>query len=466
MTSGIRIIPQDAAPPPDAAPDPTAEREAMFKTVLLAVMAGRRVMVVSDGHPDGGRTLGGRVAGHMNSSCGLGLLATAHRGATVEDLLVQVSSDLGAGGSGDMEQLALALERGLEAAGSGLLVVLDAHLLDAATVGDLFELSRSDTDSGLYMQVLLIGSPALDRLLERPGLAGIARQVASARWTMGEAPPVAALAPEVRPQPVPAEPPSVPAAAVAAPALRPPPHRAELRRRRPPADETADRPAPRTVRTRMPEPAPSKPGGRRKLRWTLAGLLVLLAFGAGFATNAMWPPGARSTANLLSGDGRSALTAGLPNPSPARPMPPAPLPEPEPLPAALPSEPMAPPPTAAALPPDWERPAGQRTSQPESPRAAVPQQQGPPRAAAPVAAQAPQGDRPVVAPPVRLTPPPQAPEPAPRRQVAQEPASARDVCAEGAGGRAAPDASLSGFAQGFMSDLRSLGRCLGSLAQP
>ncbi|WP_037456205.1 hypothetical protein, partial [Skermanella stibiiresistens] len=59
--------------------------------------------------------------------------------------------------------------------------------------------------------------------------------------------------------------------------------------------------------------------------------------------------------------------------------------------------------------------------------------------------------------------------PAAPRQVAERPApapapSAREVCAEGAGGRAAPDASLSGFAQGFMSDLRNLGRCLGSLA--
>lgn len=97
MTSGIRIIPQNVAPTPEPAPDPLKEREAAFNAVLMAVMAGRRVMVLSDGHPDAGRTLGRRMAGHMDSSCGLGLVATAHRGATVEDLLVQVSADLGAG---------------------------------------------------------------------------------------------------------------------------------------------------------------------------------------------------------------------------------------------------------------------------------------------------------------------------------------------------------------------------------
>ncbi|UEM06429.1 hypothetical protein JL101_013655 [Skermanella rosea] len=464
MTSGIRIIPQNVAPTPEPAPDPLKEREAAFNAVLMAVMAGRRVMVLSDGHPDAGRTLGRRMAGHMDSSCGLGLVATAHRGATVEDLLVQVSADLGAGGSDDLERLALALERGLEAAGSGLLVVLDAHLLDAGTIADLFELSGSDTDDGLYMQVLLTGSPALDRLFDRPALAGAARQVASARWSIGQAAP--------EPDPVPEAPLDIPAPAAARPAspaeLRPPvrnaapppvaSHPAELRRRsRPVTEEAPVRPASRPVPLHLlePEPEPARTG-RRGLRWAFAGLLVLLAFGAGFVTNALWPAAPRPTAELLDGDGRSALTAGLPSP-PTRAIQ---LPEPE----SLPAEP-APPPAAAALPPEWEQPSARDPQQPSQPRSAASQQQAPQRPAV-AAAPAAVDERPVVAPPVRLTPPPQAREPAPRRQVAQEPASPRDVCAEGAGGRAAPDASLSGFAQGFMSDLRSLGRCLGSLAQP
>ncbi|QQP87261.1 hypothetical protein IGS68_14120 [Skermanella sp. TT6] len=467
MTSGIRIIPQNVAPTPEPAPDPLKEREAAFNAVLMAVMAGRRVMVLSDGHPDAGRTLGRRMAGHMDSSCGLGLVATARRGATVEDLLVQVSADLGAGGSDDLERLALALERGLEAAGSGLLVVLDAHLLDAGTIADLFELSGSDTDDGLYMQVLLTGSPALDRLFDRPALAGAARQVASARWSIGQAAP--------EPDPVPEAPPDIPPPAPAAarpaspaeprprvrnaapPAMASRP--AELRRRsRPVTEEAAARPASRPVPLHLlesdPEPART---GRRGLRWAFAGLLVLLAFGAGFVTNALWPAAPRTTAELLDGDGRSALTAGLPSPPAARAIQ---LPEPE----RLPAEP-APPPAAVALPPEWEQPADRNPQQPSQPRSAASQQQAPQRPAV-SAAPAPIDERPVVAPPVRLAPQPQPSEPAPRRQVAQEPASPRDVCAEGAGGRAAPDASLSGFAQGFMSDLRSLGRCLGSLAQP
>ncbi|WP_158045174.1 hypothetical protein [Skermanella pratensis] len=433
----------------------------MFNTVLMSVMAGRRVMVVADGYPDAGRALGSRMAGHMNSSCGLGLLATAHRGASVEDLLVQVSADLDAGGSGDMERLALALERGLEAAGSGLLVVLDAHLLDAATVADLFELSGSDTDTGLYIQVLLTGSPALDRLFDDPALTGAARQVASARWSIGQAEPdpVPEPPPEVQPKPTPALPSSAtePRPPVGNTAPRPAaPRPAEFRRRsRPLADEAPVRPVFRPIPLHMlePEPRPA-PTGRRGLRWAFAGLFVILAFGAGFLTNAMWPAAPRSTADLLDGDGRSALTAGLPTPPPT-----IPLPQTE----RLPAEP-APPPAAVALPPAWEQPADRRPQPPASSRSA-PTQQGQQRPAA-SAAPGPADERPVVAPPVRLTPPPQLPEPAPPRQVAQQPASPRDVCAEGAGGRAARDTSLTGFAEGFMSDLKSLGRCLGSLAQP
>ncbi|UEM23793.1 hypothetical protein JL100_013960 [Skermanella mucosa] len=415
------------------------QRDAVFNAVLMAVMAGRRVMVVSDAGADAGRALGRRLAGHMNSSCGLGLVATAHRGATVEDLLMQVSSDLGAGESHDLEQLALALERGLEAAGSGLLVVLDAHLLDVGTVTDLFELSGSDTDDGLYMQVLLAGSPALDQLFDRPALAGAARQVASARWSIGQA------APEPSPEPAPGIYPN-PAPARPAPAAEP----------RPPVGGAPARPAFRPIPLHMLEPDPPPPD-RRGLRWAVAGFLVLLAFGAGFVTNALWPEAPRSTADLLDGDGRSALTAGLPSPPPTPSFPQA-------APGILPAEP-APQPAATELPPEWDQPAAQRPQQPAQPRSAATQPKAPERPGA-SAAPAPADARPVVAPPVRLTPPPPPPEPAPRRQVAQQPAAPRDVCAEGAGGRAARDASLSGFAEGFMSDLKSLGRCLGSLAQP
>jgi hypothetical protein len=66
-----------------------------------------------------------------------------------------------------------------------------------------------------------------------------------------------------------------------------------------------------------------------------------------------------------------------------------------------------------------------------------------------------------------LTRQPQQAEVPPSR-VAQQPAEAAapaDVCREGAGVPKPPQNSLSGIAEGFMTDLRSLGRCLNSLAR-
>ena len=92
------------------------------------------------------------------------------------------------------------LRRSLDAAGSGLLVIFDAHLLSAPVIGDLFELSGSNTDSGLYMQVLLTGGPGLDAQFDKPGLANAARQVASSRWRIEDEAP----AEEEQPAPSPA----------------------------------------------------------------------------------------------------------------------------------------------------------------------------------------------------------------------------------------------------------------------
>ena len=112
----------------------------------------------------------------------MALTATGIPGARLEDLLAEAAAGLGLKRSGDLEDLALSLERSLDAAGSGLLVIFDAHLLSAPVIGELCELSGSDTESGLYMQVLLTGGPGLDAQFDKPGLANAARQVASSRW--------------------------------------------------------------------------------------------------------------------------------------------------------------------------------------------------------------------------------------------------------------------------------------------
>ncbi len=190
MTSGIDTSSRAADPIQDA----------VYNRVLMAAMAGRRTMVVSDYTGGNGAVTGRRMADYMSSSGGMALTATGYRNATLEDLLSEAAAGLGLKRSGDLEELALSLERALDAAGSGLLVIFDAHLLSAPVIGDLFELSGSDTDSGLYMQILLTGGPGLDAQFDKPGLANAARQVASSRWRIeNEAPPVEEEQPAPRP---------------------------------------------------------------------------------------------------------------------------------------------------------------------------------------------------------------------------------------------------------------------------
>ena len=193
MTSGMDTSSRAADPIQDA----------VYSRVLMAAMAGRRTMVVSDYTGGNGAVIGRRMADYMSSSGGMALTATGYRNATLEDLLSEAAAGLGLKRSDDLEELALSLERALDAAGSGLLVIFDAHLLSAPVIGDLFELSASDTDSGLYMQILLTGGPGLDAQFDKPGLANAARQVASSRWRIeNEAPPVE----EERPAPTPPAP--------------------------------------------------------------------------------------------------------------------------------------------------------------------------------------------------------------------------------------------------------------------
>jgi len=318
-------------------------------------MAGRRTMVVTDYTGGNGALPGSRMADYMSSSGGMALTATGYRGATFEDVLTEAAAGIGLKRTGDLEELALALERTLDAAGPSLLVVFNAHLLSAPVIGELFELSASNTESGLYMQVLLTGGPGLDAQFDKPGLVNVARQVASSRWrieadTPAEEQPVQpaaskqpafnrrrtdrlddapALKQVFEPPPL-REPPKVKAYAV------PPDTRLEARQH--------------YKQQHYPQPARSS----RRIYLVLA-LGILFAFAAGFVTNALWPFAPKSANELLKGDGRSALTANLPSPPPARSVPPEPQvqlgPQAQPEPAPLPPAPPHETPTAAVPPP-------------------------------------------------------------------------------------------------------------------
>jgi hypothetical protein len=481
MTSGMDTSARAADPMQDA----------VYNRVLMAAMAGRRTMVVTDYTGGDGALAGRRMADYMSSSGGIALTATGYRNARLEDLLSEAAEGIGLKRSSDLEELALSLEQALDAAGSGLFVIFDAHLLSAPVIGDLCELSGSDTESGVYMQVLLTGGPGLDAQFEKPGLANAARKVASSRWRIeSEEEPEEELPPAPAPAPAPMAV-AKPARLPATPAKE---HPAFTRRRaerredyaappEPAFDPRPLRKAPVVARTYDIQPSP-RPEYRepakssRRVFWVLA-IGILFAFAAGFVTNALWPFAPKSATELLKGEGLSALTANLPSapppmapaetepepveqpepetPAPAAPAPPQPVPAPQPAPQAAP--PATTPPVSAALPPEWKQSPVER--QPPVTTRSIP---------APAAQ--PQAERPVVAAPTPLTPQPQQqaqvppraaqPAPPPRAAGAENPS---DVCREGSGAAKPPQNSLAGIAEGFMTDLRNLGRCLNSLAK-
>ena len=181
MTSGTRTQPDRTEPPvqPMSLKD---RQEAVYSAMLMAAMAGRRTLVLADA-VRGGTGLTDRLHAYMVSAGALVLTASARPGMKLEDLLAAAASTQGiAVPSGDLGDLAQALEAALDDSGSGFLMVRDAHLLTPSVVGDLLELSASETESGLYMQVLLAGNAGLEALLERPMLAEVIETTAPAVW--------------------------------------------------------------------------------------------------------------------------------------------------------------------------------------------------------------------------------------------------------------------------------------------
>ena len=75
MTSGIDSSARAADP----------DQDAVYNRVLMAAMAGRRTMVVTDYTGGNGAVIGRRMADYMSSSGGMALTATGYRNAALED---------------------------------------------------------------------------------------------------------------------------------------------------------------------------------------------------------------------------------------------------------------------------------------------------------------------------------------------------------------------------------------------
>ncbi len=218
--------------PPRLRPD----QAEVFDGLLLALLARKRLLLLVGDAGSGRSAVFQQLVEQVASDGALVLPVAATPGAQVEDLVgaagdaVLPSDD----GERDFDTLVEELEERLDLAGAGLLAVDNAGVLAAPVLGDLIDLTRSETSAGRFLQVLLCGTPDLERTLARPGLAEAVRELGVIyRMTPG-------AGPSVTPSAVP---PTAPMAAPAA--MRPiaPPQTTHepLDRREPAADRAAAR---------------------------------------------------------------------------------------------------------------------------------------------------------------------------------------------------------------------------------
>ncbi|NUB35628.1 ankyrin repeat domain-containing protein [Azospirillum brasilense] len=185
-----------AKPQPQAAglrPDQTE----VFDGLLLALLARKRLLVLVGEAGSGRAAVFHQLVEQVGSDGALVLPVAASAGAQVEDL-VSAAGDAALPSDSDdrdFDTLIEELEERLDLAGTGLLAVENAGVLAAPALADLIDLTRSETPSGRFLQVLLCGTPEMERTLARPGLAEAVRELGVIyRMTPGAGPSVAPAA--------------------------------------------------------------------------------------------------------------------------------------------------------------------------------------------------------------------------------------------------------------------------------
>nr|WP_305800068.1 ankyrin repeat domain-containing protein [Skermanella sp. TT6] len=158
------------------------EHEEAFNGFTLAVVARRRVMALYGETGSGKTTLLQALLDQLESEGTMVLAIAASPGMTVEDLIQQAGGELFLDENGgqplsDMDALVERLEQRLEEAGTGVLIVDEAQELDVGVLYDLVEMAASDTETGRFLQVLLAGTPDLERMLAEPGLEDTMRRL-------------------------------------------------------------------------------------------------------------------------------------------------------------------------------------------------------------------------------------------------------------------------------------------------
>lgn len=170
-----RNVGQHAPPLRPASSHLRPAQEEAFDGLLLSMLARKRLLILTGGDGQERAAVFHMLTDHVGSDGSLVLSAAAWPGAEVEDLIAAAARN--DSDDDEFDALVARLESRLDLAGAGLLAVEDAHALAPRTLSDLRDLSFAETPGGRCLQVLLCGSPDLERLLSRPELAGAVRDV-------------------------------------------------------------------------------------------------------------------------------------------------------------------------------------------------------------------------------------------------------------------------------------------------
>lgn len=165
----------------DRAPFASTEHQEAFNGFFLALIARKRVLALIGETGIGKTTLLRSLIGHVEADGAVVLAVTAAPDMSVEDLMLSAGSDFDGNEArpgdpaDDIDTIVASVEERLEQAGTGVLVVDEAQNLDVGTLCDLVDLATSDTETGRFLQVLLSGDYALERMLADPDLAAALR---------------------------------------------------------------------------------------------------------------------------------------------------------------------------------------------------------------------------------------------------------------------------------------------------
>lgn len=167
--------------------------------LVLALLARKRLLVLVGEAASGRSSVYRQLVEHVASDGAMVLPVTATAGAQIEDLILEACAgalpDAEEDGEPDFDALIGALEERLDLAGTGLLAVENAGLLAPPVLADLVEMTRSETAAGRFLQVLLCGTPDLERMLARAGLTDSLRELGVIyRMSPGAAPSATPMA--------------------------------------------------------------------------------------------------------------------------------------------------------------------------------------------------------------------------------------------------------------------------------